>query len=49
MAIQAIKILTVRFGESLQIGVIEGGGTLNCAKVTQIMIHEIVRYQTKAY
>ena len=28
-----VKILTVRFGENLRIGMIQGEGTLNCEKV----------------
>ena len=42
--IQSVKIMTVRFGENLHIGVRRGEGTLDCEKMTRISIHEIFRY-----
>ena len=36
--------MTVRFGKNLGIGVIQGKGTLDCEKMTRIMIHKIFRY-----
>ena len=41
--IQAIKILTMRFGDNPCIGAIQGKHTLNCGKITRIIINGIVR------
>ena len=36
--------MTIRFGENLRIGVIQGEGTLDCEKMMWIMIHKIFEY-----
>ena len=47
MLIQAIKIFTLRFGENLRMGMIQGEASLNCENMKQIhvMICEIVRHK----
>ena len=41
-------MLTMRFGENLGIGVIQGEGTLNKLGKIHVLIHEILRYKNKS-
>ena len=44
--IEAVKILTARFGENFDTCVIHEERTLDFVKMTRIVIHEIFRYNT---